>query len=247
MNTTEQIKAIQRVVGTLDDGKAGPSTWNNFYKHFGNSGSIDIRYPYDTKEFGCYVITSTYDRVKPVDNDGRSGVGSYAYSMSGSFTYPSGQRPISIMVKDGVVISSVACHYWTMDKPEGVLYCHYDGSYGMKQCKLANELPEGVKWAVGGLTMIRDGKPYFQFAVEGFTGKYSDVKRTTAHNAIGFDKYGNVLGVYHPYCSLASFQSRCISLGMVDGISLDGGSVSAINTPTYKKNLYTRQGYAIQY
>lgn len=241
--TTDKIKDIQKAVGTLPDGKPGDSTWDNFWKYFNSVGLINIDFPYESKQFGCYVITS--NKCTPFKT--KANVGAYAYSMSGSFTYPSGTNPISILVRNDEIISSVACHYWTLGKPETVLYLTNDGSYHMSLCHTANDLPKGVKWAVGGGSMIENGQPMFKFKEEGFVGNYSDVQRTTAHCALGFDKYGNILGVYHKYCSLSSFQTKCLSLGMVDGIFLDGGHISAINTPTLKANTNQRQGYMIQF
>ena len=248
MNSTDQTKAIQKAVGTLEDGKIGASTINNFYKFMGNLGSIQIQYPYETNEFGCYVITGNPKETKLINGEGKKSVSNYDYSMSCTFTHPSGVTPISIMISDGKVIQPNSCRYWA-GFPETVLYYTTDGKFGKKLVTHANQLPDNILWGVGGGDL-----KHFRLDIEGFKkfyhqGKWydhSDVTRYTSHHGVGYDKYGNVLLISHKSCTLASFQARCKSLGMVDGIFTDGGSVCAYNAGIYKHKTTQRQGSIIK-
>lgn len=242
LSKIDKIKLFQSALGSYPDGLPGESTWDAAYRFLMHEGYIPKMFPYANEQWGSKVVFSTPDRIKLIDPNGP--LSKHYWSMSGSFTYPSGEKPCSIMVNEGKDIFTYACHYY-QGKPETVLYYTNNGDYGLKLCKHTGDLPEGVIWAIGGAQLIRDGKPAFEFESEGFTGIYSDVKRTTAHNAIGFDKFGNVLGVYHNRCSADDLQRRCFNIGMVDGIMLDGGHISAINCGELKANINQKQGYAI--
>jgi hypothetical protein len=249
-----RIKNVQQGIGTLADGKPGPSTYNTFEKYLYSEGLVDLRFPYESKEFGCVTITGKPERLSVKSTKGKHSVSTFPYSMSGSFTYPSGVNPNAIMINGGSVIHSYSSHHWA-GYPETVLYYTQSGKHGKKLIHNASELPEDTLWAIGGydlndLTMgEKEGFAKFSKLLNGKTKwfDYRDVYRYTKHNAIGFDKYGNIVGVFHKACTSASLQKRCEDIGLVDMIGLDGGSVSAINGGSLKYNTHLKQGFLIQF
>ena len=246
----EKIKQIQVAIGTLPDGKPGPATYDTFYRFMSSIGKIDVKLPYEVQMFGCDCIIGDPNVLDAKNTKGNHAVISFPYSMSGSFTTVEGDGhrvPISILVSNGNIIRNDACHLapWDGSKPETVLYYTYDGKHGKMLVKTAAELMkkvDNVKWAIGGGDIN-----VFRFEEEGFTGKFSDVARYTAHNAIGFDRYGNIIGLYHKKCTLSSLRERCKSIGLVEAIFLDGGSISAINAGVLQRNIYLKQGYLISF
>ena len=247
MTTKAKIKKFQLALGSLDDGIAGASTWDSALRFLEYEGYTTLRMPYSDTQFGCKVAITRPHQVRLYDTEGAYGVNAFSYSMSGTFTIMQGdgkRKPISIMINEGHVLRGSACHaYTTMGNfPEGILYYTNGGKLGTTTARFASELKDlDIRWAIGGLTML----PKFNAEAEGFTGVFSDVFRYTSHNAIGFDKYGNIIGVYHRKCTLKTFQKKCRSIGLVEAISVDGGSISAINAGSLKANIYLRQGSII--
>ena len=242
LSTKDKIRAVQRALGTAPDGSPGPHTWDVLYRQFASPGM-----PYEGKFFGCYCIIGDPDKLQLIDGYGVKNVSDYNYSMSGSFTAPSGVSPISIMVNDYKTIRFESCHApsWDGGLPETVL-CYKDGRNWMELVTYVSQLSELPKWAVGGMQLIRDGSKQFNNIAEGFTGRFSDVLRRTYHTCIGFDKYGNVIGVYG-YGTARQMQDKCYNIGLVNAIMLDGGHLAAVNTPAYMKNIKQRQGYIIKF
>lgn len=220
-------------MGTSPDGIIGSHIKDCLYRQFGNP-----TFPYAAKFFGCYVIVADPKDITLAHGK----VKDYPFSMSGSFTYPAGVSPCSIMVSDGKVIHDTSCHYW-QGKPETVLYYTKDGVIDTMLTKSTDYLPKDVVWAIGGGQIA----PTFNNVAEGFTDAYADVFRKTSHNAIGFDKYGNILGIYHPNCTLNNFQQRLLFMGIIRGIFVDGGHISAMNADTIRKNVHQKQGYIIRF
>ena len=151
----------------------------------------------------------------------KKGCKNFANSLSGSFSYV--KQPCSIAVNDGEVLWPDACHAW-LNHPESVLYRLKDGSFGVKRCRSAGELPKNVRWAVGGMGL---GKLYAP-KEEGFTGQYADVLRRTNHTALGV-KNGLVYLIYAKNMVGAEVNTLCTDKLQLDyAIMLDGGHVAAI-------------------
>ena len=236
-----KIKAIQSALGTAPDGIIGNHTVDVLYRQFASP-----EMPYELSAFGCKVVITKPSEVTLYDTGGMWSVKDFSYSMSGGFTAPSGVKPCSMLIDDGQVLWGRACHAntWDGEKPEGVLYYTNQGKLGTRVVRLASELDDlDIKWAIGGLTML----PYFNAEAEGFVGRFSDVFRYTAHNAIGYDRYGNIIGVYHNRCTLQTFRQKCKNIGLVEAISLDGGHISAFNCGTLTANVHQKQGSIVSF
>lgn len=185
--------------------------------------------------------------------DPNTGVGAYAMCLSGSFTYPSGQAPCSILINNGKDICSAACHAW-LGYPEAVIYRYKNGAIGMGRFKYTKEIPNrsDVLWAVGGMGLMN----YYKPALEGFTtgtrpdGKrfnYTDVLRRTAHTVLGIkDGKCHLIYIHNKTGYQVSVYMK--THGYEKAIMLDGGHIAAINAGNSlaRHNLYTRQGYALQ-
>ena len=252
ITTDEKTKAFQLALGSYPDGIAGASTWDASYRFLDFIGVLSIDFPYEVHQWGCDVMFDKVENVIPFSGEGhRYDVNDFSYTISGSFTAPSCIKPCSFLINNGDVIWGRACHAntWDGEKPETVLYCLTDGTTGMTLARTMSDMlePSKYKWAIGGGQIVKDGVASFNLKAEGFVGAFSDVVRTTAHCAVGLDKYGNAMAVYHSNCSLKEFQRRCVSIGMQDGIFIDGGHVSAINAGELRHNIGQRQGYLIQF
>ena len=88
----------------------------------------------------------------------------------------------------------------------------------------SKELPDGVKWAVGGMGLLDLYSPQ----EEGFSGQYADVLRRTNHTALGV-KDGMVYLIYCAGMTGREVGEHCRKLGLELAIMLDGGHVAAIN------------------
>jgi hypothetical protein len=211
-NETKMIKAIQKAVGALQDGIIGAGTMSDLAAAVNaDCWPLTIKL-YSNPVIICKDITAF--------NPGK-GCGNYANSLSGSFSYQ--KKPCSILVSKGKVLWSAACHAH-INKPESVLYRLNNGSFGVKRCLSASELPSGVRWAIGGMGLL----DYYDTAAEGFTGAYSDVLRKTNHTVIGVK--GDL--VYLCYCKNMTgtqVDAYAKKLGLTYAIMLDGGHVAAIN------------------
>lgn len=206
------IKAIQRRIGAAEDGVLGPAS------------AVDLAvaveadcWPLTVQLYGHPVIVC---RDINISNPGK-GAKYYANSISGSFSF--NKAPCSVAVNDGKVLWASACHAW-LGKPETVLYRLKDGRFGWKRCVSADELPEDVKWAVGGMGLLGMYAP----KEEGFTGQYADVLRDTNHTAIGV-KRGVVYLIYAKSLTGAQVNELCRDKLKLDyAVMLDGGHVAAM-------------------
>ena len=184
--------------------------------------------------------------------DPNSGLKNYTNTLSGSFTYPAGDKPCSIMINKGVDIYSYACHAW-LDFPECVIYRYKDGAFGIKKCKTTTDIPnrQNVLWAVGGMGLLNMYNPkeegFARFTKNGKTYDYSDVLRKTNHTVLGI-KDNQCYLIYVANKTGAEVNSYCKSIGLEMAIMLDGGHIAGINgSESYAKiNTSTKQGYAIQ-
>ena len=212
ISETNMIKAIQRAVGVAEDGEIGAGTM----------AAIAARLGAD-----CFPITlEIHDQPTIIAKDvvacnPSSGLRYFANSLSGSFSYQ--KKPCSILVNWSQAICANACHAW-LGKPETVLYRLYSGEFGIQRCMYASQLPEGVKWAVGGMGLLDLYDPQ----EEGFSGQYADVLRRTNHTALGV-KDGMVYLIYCAGMTGREVDEHCRKLGLELAIMLDGGHVAAIN------------------
>ncbi len=163
----------------------------------------------------------------------------YKQAISGSFSYAS--KPCSILITQGKVVQSASCHCWTNGKPESVLYRLYDGAVGIRRVKTTDELPGGVKWAIGGVGLLASFDP----AAEGFCGSYADVLRKTAHTFVGV-KGGFCYLCYVSNMTGAQVNERAKKLGLEYAIMLDGGHIAAINSESSQINTRQMQYYIVQ-
>lgn len=178
----------------------------------------------------------------------------YAHSMSGSFTWPSGVTPGSILVNRGVSVCENACHAW-LGYPETVVYRYKNGTFGQGRYKSASEIPgrENVLWAVGGVGMLLTYGPVAEgfckgVRADGVPYNYSDVLRQTAHTVLAI-KAGQCYGIY--IHSKTAYQvNQFLKLhGFSMAVMLDGGHIPAMNgdTEESKINMNIQQGYALQF
>jgi N-acetylmuramoyl-L-alanine amidase len=182
--------------------------------------------------------------------DPNSGLSNWANTISGSFTYPSGDKPCSIMINKGKDTFSYACHSW-LGFPETVLYRYKDGKFAIGKYKSTGEIPNRseVLWAVGGMGLLDKYNPaeegFSKFTKDGKTYNYSDVVRTTSHTMIGI-KDNKIHLIYINKMSGKQVNYYAKKCGFEMAIMLDGGHISAMNSVDYKVNLNTKQGYGIQ-
>lgn len=173
-----------------------------------------------------------------------SGLKNYNNSISGSFTYPSGKTPCSILVNNGQAVHSAACHAH-IGKPESVLYRLNNVTFGIKKCKSTAELPGAVRWAAGGMGLLDDYYP----VGEGYSGAYSDVLRKTNHTVLVV-KNGKVYGVYYKNMTAAQINAHCRDKMQFDyAIMLDGDHIAAVNGDEKFAQINTSQvqGYGLQF
>lgn len=182
----------------------------------------------------------------------KTSLSAYANTLSGSFTYPSGQEPCSIMINKGSDIYSYACHAW-LDYPESVIYRYKDGRFGIKRCLNTSEIPDrkNVLWAVGGMGLLDFYYPksegFTRFTKGGKTYDYSDVLRRTNHTLLGI-KNNRCYLIYCSNMTGSEVNNYAKNSGFELAIMLDGGHIAGINgSESYSKiNTKQRQGYALQ-
>lgn len=209
---TNMIKAIQRAVRAAEDGMIGGETMAAVAAKLG----ADC-FPLTLRIYGQPTIIA---RDIVVCNP-RAGLKGYSNSLSGSFSYQ--RKPCSILVSWGKAVCESACHGW-LGQPETVLYRLYSGEFGIQRCMYASQLPDGVKWAVGGMGLL----DFYDPDTEGFTGTYADVLRKTNHTAMGI-KGGMVYLIYCSNMTGREVDEHCRKLGLELAVMLDGGHVAAVN------------------
>lgn len=209
---TKLIKAVQKAVGAVQDGIIGTGTMSDLAVAVNADCWPLTLNLYNNPVIICEDIIAS--------NPGK-GCGSFANSLSGSFSYQ--KKPCSILISDGKTLCSTACHQH-IGKPEAVLYRLNNGVFGIKRCKTSNELPPGVLWAIGGMGLLN----FYDPVAEGFTGAYSDVLRKTNHTMIGV-KNGLVYLCYCKNMAGKQVDTYAKKLGLTYAIMLDGGHVAAIN------------------
>lgn len=235
-NEKKLIQAIQRAVGAYDNGIIGTQTLSD--------AAIAL------KADGCWPLTVQmygYPVIIAKDLIAFSPKGplkSYANSMVGSFTYPRAEDPCSILINNGETVWGTACHAH-VGKPESVLYRKKDGTFGVKRAVYWGDLPNDIRWGVGGMGLLDMYDP----EAEGFEGAYADVLRKTDHCVLAV-KNGMVYGVYYKAMTAAQINKHCRERMRFDiAVLLDGGGLAAINGGEgfAKINAGARQGYALQF
>lgn len=206
------LKAIQSRIGAARDGILGPASAVDL--------AVEVEadcWPLTIQLYGHPVIVCKDIAV----SNPKKGCKYFVNSLSGSFSYV--KEPCSIAVNDGKVIGTTACHAW-LGQPETVLYRLKDGRFGWKRVMYADQLPAGVKWAVGGMGLLGMYAP----KEEGFTGQYADVLRDTNHTVLGV-KNGMVYLIYAKSLTGAQVNELCRDkLELEYAVMLDGGHVAAI-------------------
>jgi hypothetical protein len=229
------FKAIQKIVGSSEDGILGTQTM------------CDIAVKLKAK---CFPITlSMYNYPIIIGNDliafnPNGSLSGYKNSMLGSFTYPRATTPCSILINNSKVICGNSCHAH-ISKPETVIYKTANGKIDWVRTTSYTGLPKDTVWAVGGMGLCDMYNP----DAEGFSGSYADVLRKTNHNVLGV-KDGMVYGVYYKNLTGQQINSHCKNTMKFDmAILLDGGGLAAINgSESFAKiNTSIKQGYAIQF
>ena len=220
------IKAIQRSVGTLDNGYVGNQTMSEIAAKLG----ADC-FPLNVELYGQPAILAR--DIDPLNLSGPLPKN----AISGSFSWQG--QSCSILVRGGRVVRDWSCHY---PRPESVLYKTRDGAVRIARVASAAALGD-VVWAVGGMGLLGNYNP----AAEGFTGAYSDVLRKTNHTVLGY-KGGMLYGVY---CrSMTAQQVNAFvrdKLKLDYAVMLDGGHVAAINGACSRINTNQRQYYAVRF
>ena len=224
------IKAIQAAVGAVQDGSIGTQTLSDVACRL-NAGC----FPLNLTIYGNPVIIARDALPAAV----KAPLSNYANAISGSFN--NGSAPCSILVADGKAVHEVACHYWDEKKPESVLYRLNSGVFGAKRVTSVRELPDGVKWAIGGMGLLG----LYQPAAEGFSGRFADVLRKTAHTFAGV-KNGMIYLGYVQNMTALQVNNYVKKLGLEMAVMLDGGHFAAINAKEDKKNTAQRQYYIVQ-
>jgi hypothetical protein len=169
-------------------------------------------------------------------------------TISGGFS--ASKQPCSILVQDGKVKCKYACHHW-YGCPESVMYRLTDGTVGIARVKTTDELPTGLRWAVGGLGLLGNYAPtsegFCKLTKDGRTENFSDVLRDTDHTVLGY-KDGLFHLIYCKSMTAAQVNAYAKKAGLEMAVMLDGGHVAAINgAESYAKiNTKQKQYYAIQ-
>lgn len=233
------VRGIQRAVGAREDGILGPASAVDLAAMVG----AEV-WPVTVQLFGAPVIVCE----DVIACDPNAGCRSFVNSISGSFSYSG--KPCSILVNEGKVVCGTACHGW-LDKPETVVYRRRNGEFGIQRVKTVAELPEDLRWAVGGVGLgeMYDPKAegFCRFTAGGRTYDYSDVLRRTNHTMMGV-KHGLVYLVYCPGMTGQGVDQLRAKLGLEMAIMLDGGHVAAVNGAERfaKINTAQTQYYLIQ-
>lgn len=241
---TRMIKAIQKSLNAVSDGIIGGQTFTEMAQIL----SPDA-FPYSTVMYNApCIIAKNFLPFIP-----GKGMKNWKNSMSGSFA--ASGTPYSILVENGVIKRSEACHAW-LGYPETVIYVYKDGTFGMDKVKDVKEIKKykDIKYAVGGVGLINNKKDVYDPNSEGFCRinneiNYSDVLRKTTHNILGY-KNGFWYGIM--VRSMTGEQVKNFirdKLKLEYAIMLDGGHISSINgaIAECQYNTSLKQNYGIQF
>lgn len=235
-NEDRLFKAIQKRFGAFENGVIGCQTMSDIAIGSG----VKDGFPYTLQIYGHPVI---------IGNDliawsPKTSLKNFENSMLGSFTNPRADTPCSFLINGGETIYGASCHAH-IGKPESVLYRMKDGSFGIQRAMYRGDLPDDIRWAVGGMGLLDMYSP----AAEGFTGKYADVTYENDHNVLAV-KNGKVYGILYKSMTADQINAHCRDRMQFDmAILLDGGGLAAMNgTEKFAQyNTKIKQGYAIQF
>lgn len=240
-NETKMIKAIQSAIRANADGEIGTQTMSDLACIVGANC-----FPLTLKIYDAPVIIA--NDIIPFPGKGAA-LKAYSNCINGSFYASS--MPCSINVYDSFTTQRYACHA-EYGKPETVIYkLRTTGEVGIKRVVSVDELPAGIKWAVGGLGLLDFYDPkaegFCKLTLNGKTVDFSDVLRKTNHTVLGV-KHNKFYLVYCQNMTAATVNSFANKLGLEKAIMLDGGSVAGINgSESFAKiNTSTKQYYIIQ-
>ena len=239
-NEQTMIKAIQTAIGAIADGEIGTQTMSDIAVKLG----ADC-FPLTLKIYSAPVIIAR--DIVPFAGNGQP-LSAFKNTLNGSFY--AGGKPCSILIQDGVVKQKYACHA-SYGRPETVLYRLKGGPVGAAKARNTDELPTGIKWAVGGMGLLDhyepDAEGFTKLTANGKTEDFSDVLRKTNHAMLGV-KGGYMYLVYCTNMTAASVNSLAKKLGLELAIMLDGGHVAGINggESFARINTSAKQYYMIQ-
>lgn len=230
--TFQAVLDFQKKHNLKPDGIVGPDTWAAI-----SEGIIRDTVLEGVKCIICADIT-------PAELKGKGSVSNYNNSICGTFTYPSGVNVCSILVSRGATLGAYSCHYWEAQGncPESVIYRTQDNKIDIKRCKTASELPVGTVWAVGGMGLLTNYDP----KIEGFIGRYADVRRKTDHNVLAILPDDQIVLALCENMNDIQINNWARAIGARIAILLDGGHLAAINSARFDKRSKTRQGVILQ-
>lgn len=226
------VCALQRVVDSKEDNSLGPASLVDI------AIALDVQdlFPLCVDMYNAHIIVCKdflpAKVAAPLKN--------YARAISGSFSWA--EAPCSFLISGGTVKCGVACHYWTNGCPETVLYKTNDGKVGIRRARTTEDLPEGIKYATGGMGLCT----FYDPAADGFIGRYVDALRKTDHTVIGY-KNG-----YFFLCYVPNATAKMVNQFAQDkmkfeyAIMLDGGGPAAINNEEIQINTRHMQYYIVQ-
>ena len=238
------IVGIQNSFKILANGCIGNQTLSDVAKRY----APEV-FPLSLKIYGMPTLISK--NVLIFDPNG--GLKNYNNTISGTYTYPAGVTPCSIMINDGKTICGSSCHAW-LGYPDSVIYETYDGEIGICRVLYDTEIPnrKNIKFAIGGAGLGINFNPkaegYAAFTKDGKSYNYSDVWRKTNHTILGVTEDGYKYGVYISNMDANGMNDFCNNkMKFKYCLKLDGGHIAAINSPDFKINTSQNQGSAIQF
>ena len=236
------IQGIQKAYNAVDNGIIGNQTLSEIAKD-----KCPEVFPLTLEIYGMPTIIAK--NILAFDPNGS--VSGYSNTISGSYSYPAGKTPCSILINNGKTICGFSSHAWLGFK-ESVIYEKFDGTIGICRAMYDTGIPDraNIKWAVGGAGLLDNYNPklegFSSFTANGKAYNYSDVWRRTNHTILGV-KDGYKYLVYIKNMTGLEMQAFCRDKMKFEyALLLDGGHIAAINSAEFKINLSQSQGYAIQ-
>lgn len=238
------IQGIQKAYNAVDNGIIGNQTLSEIAKD-----KCPEVFPLTLTIYGMPVIISK--SIIPFDPNG--GLKNWDWVVSGSYSYPDGQKPCSILVQDGKTICGFSAQAW-LGYPDSVIYEKYDGTINICRVMYDSEIPDrkNVKWAIGGTGLLGNYSPqsegYYRFVKDGVQRDYSGVFRKTNHIIFGV-KDGFKYGIYVRNMGGGETINNFIKdkFKLDYALKLDGGHIAAIKAPGFDINTSQSQGYGIQF
>lgn len=235
----QRLKVIQAAQNTPPDGYFGEHTLTMMYLTYNPKDT-----PIAFSSYNANIIVGK--SFLPIHSANKTGVRSYANSISGTFQYRN--VTASMFCVNGEWIKKSSTHYW-LQAPETVLYITKSGEVKSQRCIQSSEIKDDVLSAVGGMG-LHNWNPdleWFKRGVwkDGKTYDYSDVLRRTGHTCLGWN------GEYFYAVYMIGTGADCRRMMMdnlkcIYAIMLDGGHLAAINTPRATKNTVQIQNNIVQ-